>query len=116
MGSAFGMEAGAHLVARTTIPNGTTLRFKRSKSPASSHSLSSRGTNLTKFTILDTPSPHTDDADSDSDSTDVSVHGDGDPRLASEGLICVHVSAYLGPPILSVDVRYDIAARDPRPI
>ena len=53
MGSAFGVEAGAHLVARTRMPNRTTLRKKRSNFPASVQSLLSRGTNLTTFTILE---------------------------------------------------------------
>ena len=53
MGSAFGVEAGAHLVARPRMPNRTTLRKKRSNFPASVQSLPSRGTNLTTFTILE---------------------------------------------------------------
>ena len=51
MGSVPSAGSGAHLVARTTMPNTAMLRLEHSNSPASSHSLSRRGTNLTTFVI-----------------------------------------------------------------
>ena len=38
-------------MARTTMPNTAMLRLEHSNSPASSHSLPRRGTNLTTFVI-----------------------------------------------------------------